>query len=313
MDNPILSIYITTFNHSKYISQALDSVLSQKTDYPFEVLVGDDCSTDGTQKILQSYEKKYPGFFQIFYREHNMNKEYPNNVQDLIRRCKGKYLILLEGDDYWTDDLKIDRQIMFLEDHPDYLAVAHNCRIVDENSDPSERSYPECKHEEYTMEDYVYGILPGQTTTLMYINYWNRPDINLSFVNKRIQPGDKKKVFTLISHGKIHCIQKVMSAYRYVTNSGSSYSANTRYDFGRDKKWLVFQLEYAYDIQKMKAIECAEIQYLVFLRYALIKGKVDLVTGIRSIKEIKNIPRAFWWLMKRDLNKLRGGNDLRLH
>ena len=96
MKEPILSVYIATYNHEKYIADALDSVIMQKTKYPFEVLVGEDCSTDGTRDILKSYELKYPGLFTIFYRDHNMYNETPNNAADIKTKCRGKYIVALE-------------------------------------------------------------------------------------------------------------------------------------------------------------------------------------------------------------------------
>ena len=95
MNQPILSIYVAVYNHEKYITQALDSILMQKTDYPYEVLVGEDCSTDNTRAVLKEYEAKHPGKFAIFYREHNMHRETPNNIQDLLMRCRGKYIIVI--------------------------------------------------------------------------------------------------------------------------------------------------------------------------------------------------------------------------
>ena len=96
MDDVILSIYVPTYNHEKYIARALDSILMQKTDYAYEVLVGEDASTDNTRAVLKEYEKKYPGRFQMYYREKNMHKQKVRNAGDLIRRCSGKYIIALE-------------------------------------------------------------------------------------------------------------------------------------------------------------------------------------------------------------------------
>ena len=114
-DDIILSVYVATYNHEKYIERALDSILMQKIDYNMEILVGEDCSTDSTREILKEYEKKHPDSrMQIFYREKNMYGSECNNSQDLKLRCRGKYMIALEGDDFWTDENKLQRQVEFL-------------------------------------------------------------------------------------------------------------------------------------------------------------------------------------------------------
>ena len=99
----ILTVYVPTYNHENYITKALDSILMQKTKYNFEVLVGEDCSTDSTRAVLKDYESKHPGKFNIFYREKNMYGSSPNNALDLKLRSRGKYIICLEGDDFLTD------------------------------------------------------------------------------------------------------------------------------------------------------------------------------------------------------------------
>ena len=100
-----LSIYVATYNHEKYITKALDSVFMQKTKYSFEVLVGEDCSTDNTRLVLKEYEKKNYNNLTIYYRQKNMSNMDISNAMDLIMRCRGKYLIALEGDDYWIDEI----------------------------------------------------------------------------------------------------------------------------------------------------------------------------------------------------------------
>ena len=299
----ILSIIVPVFNHEKYIAKALDSVLMQKTKYKFEVLVGDDLSSDKSREILKEYETYYPGFFKMFFREKNMHKEKVNNIKDLLNRGKGKYLIVLEGDDYWTDELKIEKQIEFLEKHPDYLAVAHNCVVVDENSAPTGEVYPESKNEEYTIWHYAGEILPGQTATLMYRNYIREKILDTTFVDTLIMPGDKKKIFSLITNGKIYCIQEPMSAYRHVTSHGSSFSATNKYNYQRVESWYRAQLDYAYKLDKKDAIKCAELQYRLTIRSALFRRRISFRTYVKDLKNIKHRIKSFFFMAKRDLLK----------
>mgnify|MGYP004538349555 CR=1 FL=1 len=156
----MLSVYVPTYNHEKYITRALDSILMQKTEYSYEVLVGEDVSTDSTRAVLKEYEKAHPGKLTVFYREKNMNDMPIWNSLDLKMRARGKYMIALEGDDFWTDDRKLQKQIDFLESHPEYIAVAHNCVVVGADSEPNGEAYPECKDAEYTFAHFLSALCP---------------------------------------------------------------------------------------------------------------------------------------------------------
>ncbi|MEE0725417.1 MAG: glycosyltransferase, partial [Clostridium saudiense] len=225
-----VSIICATYNHEKYLKYALNSILNQKTTFKFEVLVGEDCSTDDSRKILKYYEEKYPNFFTIFYRKKNFGPI--KNFIDLYYRAKGKYLVVLETDDFWIDELKLQKSFDFLESNNDYIAVSHRCIIVDENNNSIGKQYPECHKSEYSYDEYMKDLLPGQTTTVMFRNFFLKElnySIELLTEDKYcIGPGDARKAFTFIVNGKVACLPDVMSAYRLVTSGGSSYSANVK-------------------------------------------------------------------------------------
>ena len=286
MQNPILSIFIPTYNHERYIAQTLDSVLMQKTDYPLEILIGEDCSVDGTRKILREYEIKYPGKFQMFYRKHNMYQEKINNALDLLLRCKGKYIIALEGDDFWTDPYKLDKQISFLEKHQEYYAVAHNCIVVNDDSIPNGEKYPECKDLEYTYRHYFNDILPGQTATVMFYNYLNDKDFNNDYPSVPVgTPGDRIFYYKLlVNDKKIYCMQEVMSAYRHVTNFGTSFSATYKAPFEKEEPWYKAKLIYT---QKYKRewLDYAKILYLQMLYSSLREKKINVKTFFEYFKQ----------------------------
>ena len=267
-DDVILSIYVATYNHEEYIGCALDSILMQKTKYKFEVLIGEDASTDGTRAVLKKYEEQFPGFFTIFYREKNMHNTECSNAQDLRARCKGKYLIALEGDDFWLDENKIEKQIDFLEAHPEYIAVAHNCVVVGKDSQPNGETYPECKDHEYTFHHFFNTILPGQLTTVMYRNYLLDNNFDSSILFKQLSPDDQLLYFALLCHGQIYCMQEVMSAYRHITDSGSSYSATVKFDYANQKRWQQELITYAKRHCEKREVMQAEYPYM----YLILKG-----------------------------------------
>ena len=110
MNEPMVSVVIPTYNHEKYITKAIDSVLEQQTEYTFEILVGEDKSTDQTRKVLEQYEMEHPHRITVFYRDHNLSNDVLENAPDLRRKAKGKYIITLEGDDFWISKNKIQKQ-----------------------------------------------------------------------------------------------------------------------------------------------------------------------------------------------------------
>ena len=263
MEYPILSIYIATYNHEKYITQALDSVFMQETNYSYEVIVGEDCSTDNTRSILKEYENLHhelveDGVLSVIYRDHNMYRENPSNIIDLIQRCRGKYIIALEGDDYWTDKNKIQSQVDFLEKNPDYIATAHRCIVVDENSKMREEDYPDCREKDYTLQHFMANKFPGQTTTVLYRNIYKMGTVDTSIFSLGLMPGDKLRNFVLLINGRIRCFPQKMSAYRHVVHSGDSWSAIYDYEFETEFKFYSGLLDYANNQRKSEFILAAE-------------------------------------------------------
>ena len=120
-----------TYNHYNFISQAIDSILQQKTKYEYEIIIGDDYSKDGTQEILKEYKQKYPDIIKLILREKNIGAT--NNFYDVLLKCKGEYIAILEGDDFWCDENKIQKQLNFLDniENRDYIGVASNYYLVD--------------------------------------------------------------------------------------------------------------------------------------------------------------------------------------
>jgi glycosyltransferase involved in cell wall biosynthesis len=302
MQKPMVSIYVPVFNHGKYITQALDSILMQQTQYSYEVFVGDDCSTDNTREILEQWEAKHPGVFTFLYRQTNMHKSVPNNAGDLKRRCKGKYIIALEGDDFWTDPLKLEKQVAFLESHPEYYAVAHNCTVVGEDSLPNGEFYPQCTDKEYTFRHFASEILPGQLTTVLYRNYLLDPDFSAWLTEQPGQPGDRKLYFSLLCHGKVYCMQETMSAYRHIVKGGSSFSATNTYSFSRQESYWQKFMQYAQLIGNDNALKYAEFLYLRCIRHAKRTSHIGAGEARKYKKNIPHLLRAKCLLLKRDVN-----------
>ena len=127
-DKPTVSIIMAVYNHEAYLSHAIESVVSQKTDFPFELLIGEDHSPDNSLAISLKYQKEYPDIVHVYAREKNMESEH--NICDLWKHARGEYIIHLEGDDYWTDDGKLQKQIDFLETHPEHSMCMSNALVL---------------------------------------------------------------------------------------------------------------------------------------------------------------------------------------
>lgn len=156
---PIVSICCITYNHERYIRECLDGFLKQITDFPIEIIIHDDASTDNTAQIVREYEKKYPGLFVAIYQTEN---QYSKRIKPFIKfvfpMARGKYIAMCEGDDYWTDPLKLQKQVDFLEENLEYVACYHNARIVDENGViVQESKLPENYKHDFSREEILKG------------------------------------------------------------------------------------------------------------------------------------------------------------
>lgn len=126
---PLVSICCITYNHENYISDAIESFLLQKTTFPFEVIVGEDCSLDCTREVIEEYRKKYPNLIKIITSDINVGIH--KNFTRTLNECSGKYIAFCEGDDYWTDPEKLQIQVDFLESNDEYVISGHDASIVD--------------------------------------------------------------------------------------------------------------------------------------------------------------------------------------
>jgi len=118
MENPLLSVCIICYNQVAYIRQAIDSVMEQQINFKSEIIIADDFSLDGTREIVVEYHQRYPGLITVLPREKNIGPA--KNFLELFYAAQGKYIAYLEGDDYWTDKTKLQQQVDFLEQHPDF-------------------------------------------------------------------------------------------------------------------------------------------------------------------------------------------------
>jgi len=133
LSTPIVSICCITYNHGNYIADALRGFLAQQTDFPFEILIRDDASSDQTSDIIQEYAAKYPRIIKPIYEETNTFSQGVKPLAAIFKHAAGKYIAICEGDDYWTDPKKLQIQVDFLEKNPEYVITYHDCQPFNEN------------------------------------------------------------------------------------------------------------------------------------------------------------------------------------
>lgn len=132
-----VSVHIITYNQIKFISQAIESVLKQQVNFKYEIIIGDDFSTDGTREILQDYQSKYPDIIKLLLHPHNLGPKKvagKNNFLSVLNACTGKYIALLDGDDYWTDKEKLQKQFDFLEKNNEYSICWTKYEVLTDNN-----------------------------------------------------------------------------------------------------------------------------------------------------------------------------------
>lgn len=235
MGNKKLSVVTVTYNQERFIRKTLESIVSQKVDFEYEVLVGDDCSTDGTAAIVREFAEKYPDIIVPIIREKNFGMT--GNIADLLMRTQGEYVAFIEGDDYWIDDHKLQKQVDFLDAHPDYVACFGLIKIVDENDERLEdrESYSVYMKEQgdYTIDMFQNYLFPGQTATAMYrkVAYGQLQQKIMSLNVDPSRLNDVVQILCMLAVGKMYNLGEYVAAYRYMLSaeSGSWSSKNDYY------------------------------------------------------------------------------------
>lgn len=212
-DEIVVSVLCTTFNHEKYIADTLNSFLAQETSYNFEIIVHDDASSDGTQDIIKQFQRRYPTLIKPILQSENQYSKHVEIMRDIVYpMARGKYLAFCEGDDYWRDKNKLQKQIDFLERHPDYSACVHN--TVQLNCRTGQRSLMTDIFSETDLS--VKDIILAEDKTYHYSatvcrTKWIREMPDLFF---GIGVGDYPTSIYLALQGKIHYFPDEMSVYR---------------------------------------------------------------------------------------------------
>jgi glycosyltransferase involved in cell wall biosynthesis len=205
---PKVSVLMITYNHEKYIAQAIESALMQKTDFPYELVIGEDCSTDGTREIVREYGRKYPEIVRACLRERNAGSK--ENFRGIFQASRGRYIALLEGDDYWTSPRKLQVQADLLDAHPETSICGHPCVWHYEDGSQPDAVVPDLPEGFYGIENLLRGDR-FSTCSVMFRRVLEdiRPECY-----KHLAMGDLPMFVELARHGNICLLKETMGVYR---------------------------------------------------------------------------------------------------
>ena len=272
-----LSVIFITYNHEKYVEKALRSVCEQVTDFNYEVVVGEDCSTDSTRDILRKVAAEYPDKVRLLFREKNFGRP-TLNVYNTTKECKGEYLAYLEGDDYWTDDHKLQKQVDFLDEHPEYIACTHGCMMIDENGDEIINEALLAVGDLYkwsgafTFEDYKHsGRWPGHYASVVSRNIYKAEKYDYTILHRAHDFVDDAIILLLLLiQGDIFRMDETMSVWRYV-----------RKDTGTNWNSLAMQRNLIKDDCYLSQTMMKWLEESIGLgEYAVIKARKDFLTAL---------------------------------
>jgi len=287
MNSPLLSVCLITYNHADYIRDAIEGVLMQQASFPWELIIADDCSTDGTRNIVEEYANRYPRLIRLILQKTNVGAA--RNWMDLITGVTSKYLAYCEGDDYWTDPRKLQKQVDFLEGNPDYGLCYTRARQFDAVKGEYESG---CFGRPFQSRNEILlsNLIPSLTIVA-------RTDLYHRYIDE-VKPqtrdwgmGDYPGWLWFAFNSRIHCMADITGTYRVAAN-GASHTLNR----GRRYQFNVSAFNVAdYFARK----HCTESEYERFLekRYLwlyLVAVRGNIPSGWEYAKRLQRLKHLGW-------------------
>jgi len=254
----LVSVAMITYNHEKYVKDALEGILMQDVDFDYEIVIGEDASTDNTAKILKQYQQKYPNKFKITFHQGNVGMM--NNFIQTLNSCTGKYIALCEGDDYWIDSKKLQVQIDFLENNEDFVGSFHNVLIKDERYNREMKPW-----RLYDRDVFELGDTFSQTALFHTCSYvFRQSALENPEWFKDVSSGDMALFAITAAKGKIKRIDGDMGVYRKVATGVTSDVTLIKYHRSRIQLMSFFldyfDKKYSKQIKKLIKFHKKEIK-----------------------------------------------------
>lgn len=217
----MVSIHCIAYNQEKYIREALDGFVMQKTNFPFVAIVHDDASTDNTASIIREYAEKYPDIIKPIFETENQYRKPGSPLRKIMQHAidatGAKYVAYCEGDDYWTDPLKLQKQVDFLENNPDFTMCFNSIEVINEHTGSK---YPLAKVDtrEYSSNEIIESMILQTASVVIRKDILFSERYKKAKADSRFKSGDIILYLAAASIGRIYCIADFMSVYRI--NSG---------------------------------------------------------------------------------------------
>jgi glycosyltransferase involved in cell wall biosynthesis len=224
---PLVSICMSTYNHEAYIRQAIGSILMQQCDFQYELVIGEDCSQDNTFNICLEYAAKHP---EIKLLSLNANIGMVKNFVRTLQACSGKYIALCEGDDYWTDPCKLQKQVDFLEKNFDFVLVGHPSQVICENNKKAPDIYHSIKNDVLNKRDVISSYLLQASSVVFRRDVFNKIDVSGIRVEHSLY-------ILLVQYGKFKIIPEMMSVYR-IHGKGASGTSTPQKAYPGQLDWI---------------------------------------------------------------------------
>jgi glycosyltransferase involved in cell wall biosynthesis len=259
-----ISVIMITYAHDKFIREAIEGVMIQEVDFPLELIVADDCSPDETESVIREIIENHPKSDIVKYTRHAVNKGMISNFTWALEQCKGDYIALCEGDDYWTDPLKLQKQVDFLENNQNYILHYHNCIEIINNLEI--QRYWSKRHMSNFSFDYKDSIKEKMGYTLSMVfrgDYINREFLALS--RKAYYPDWSLELYLLSSGLLGYYTCELMGAYRHHDGGFTKMYPQSELNFVDSKLRMLKSLKNSNLLKKDIASE------LIFLRKQKIK------------------------------------------
>ena len=256
MNNPLVSVCLITYNQENYIQKAIKSIFDQEVGFPIEVIISNDCSSDNTHQKIEEILKDATNGFVVRYYNHEDNLGMMRNFSFAINECKGKYIAYFEGDDYWDYPKKLQTQVDFLEQNPDFAICCHNVRFLENEKFINEIYLDKINiKDKFTLEDLAkHNIVPTLTAV-----FRNTSDKLPSWILES-PIGDLPMFMMVAKHGKIKYINEKWAVYR--SNIGEWSKMGNQKNLNMIKQYDLLTEEFNDNIKVKKNLHFARNKYI---------------------------------------------------
>lgn len=263
-----ISVCCLTYNHRNYIKECLDGILMQECDFKFEILIHDDASTDGTREIIEEYQEKYPNIIKPYFQKENQWSKGKRgmNFHFNFSRVRGQFIAVCEGDDYWTDPLKLQTQITFLLENPSYAMTFHNAGLLLDGKMINNQSFTKIEDRDYNQLEVFKNWIVSTASMCFRKEVIAHSAYVKMHAEKDLIYGDNILLVTSAQIGKLRGLKRVMSVYRK-HSEGVSYTIDRKVIEALNKQNRLFAKYYP-DLDNT-AKELIHSRYYVHLKIAL--------------------------------------------